>query len=44
VVGCVLATNIASQRVLAKMGMARVGERAIPEGTLLLYEATLPGR
>jgi len=41
VVGCVLATNIASQRVLENVGMARIGERAILEGTLLVYEATL---
>jgi RimJ/RimL family protein N-acetyltransferase len=44
VVGCVLATNVASQRVLENVGMARIGERPIPEGTLLLYEATLLGR
>jgi [ribosomal protein S5]-alanine N-acetyltransferase len=42
VVGCVLATNIASQRVLEKVGLARTGERPTGEGTLLLYEATLP--
>jgi [ribosomal protein S5]-alanine N-acetyltransferase len=41
VVGCVLATNIASQRVLEKVGLARNGERSIQEGTLLLYEAAL---
>jgi RimJ/RimL family protein N-acetyltransferase len=41
VVGCVLAANIASRRVLEKVGMKRVGERPIPEGTLLLYETTL---
>jgi RimJ/RimL family protein N-acetyltransferase len=37
VVSCVLASNIASQRVLEKVGMARIGERPTPEGTLLLY-------
>jgi [ribosomal protein S5]-alanine N-acetyltransferase len=41
VVGCVLANNLASQRVLEKVGLARIGERQILEGTLLLYEATL---
>jgi len=41
VVACVLATNVASQRVLENVGMERIGERPIPEGTLLLYEATL---
>jgi [ribosomal protein S5]-alanine N-acetyltransferase len=41
VVSCVLATNVASQRVLENVGMARIGERPILEGTLLLYEATL---
>lgn len=44
VVGCVLATNIASQRVLEKVEMARMGKRPILEGTLVLYEATLLGR
>jgi RimJ/RimL family protein N-acetyltransferase len=41
VVGCVLAANVASQRVLENVGMERVGERPIPGGTLLLYETTL---
>ena len=40
VVGCVLATNIASQRVLENVGMVRIGERPILEGMLLLYDAT----
>jgi ribosomal-protein-alanine N-acetyltransferase len=41
VVGYVLAINIASQRVLEKVGLARIGERPTLDGTLLLYEATL---
>lgn len=41
VIGCVLATNIASQRVLEKVGLAPIGDRPTLEGTLLLYEATL---
>jgi ribosomal-protein-alanine N-acetyltransferase len=40
VVGYVLASNVASQRVLEKIGLARIGERSTPEGTLLLYAAT----
>jgi [ribosomal protein S5]-alanine N-acetyltransferase len=42
VVGCVLANNRASQRVLEKVGLARIGERPTREGRLLLYETTLP--
>jgi len=42
VVGCALATSIASQRVLEKIGMARIGDRPTLEGTLLLYASTLP--
>jgi [ribosomal protein S5]-alanine N-acetyltransferase len=41
VVSCVLASNIASQRVLEKVGMARIGARPTPEGTLLLYATRL---
>jgi RimJ/RimL family protein N-acetyltransferase len=41
VVSCVLATNIASQRVLEKVGLARIGERTTVEGALLRYEAPL---
>ncbi len=40
VVGCVLATNVDSQRVLEKVGLTRIGERSTLEGTLVLYAAT----
>lgn len=40
VVACVLASNVASRRVLEKVGMARIGGRPTLEGTLLLYAAT----
>jgi [ribosomal protein S5]-alanine N-acetyltransferase len=42
VVACALATNIGSQRVLDKVGMARTGERPTATGALLLYATTLP--
>jgi ribosomal-protein-alanine N-acetyltransferase len=43
VVGYVLAGNIASQRVLTKVGMVRTGERQTPTGALILYSTNLPG-
>jgi ribosomal-protein-alanine N-acetyltransferase len=39
VVACVLAANVASQRVLANVGMTRIGEQPTPDGELLLYES-----
>jgi RimJ/RimL family protein N-acetyltransferase len=42
VVGYALATNVASQRVLEKVGMVLIGDRPTVNGSLLLYAANLP--
>jgi ribosomal-protein-alanine N-acetyltransferase len=41
VLGYALASNRASQRVLEKVGMIRVGEKPTPVGSLFLYQANL---
>lgn len=41
VIGCVLASNIGSQRVLEKIGMRRVGETPTADGPVVLLEMNL---
>ncbi len=42
IVGCVLASNRASQRVLAKVGMVLVADEPTAVGSLLRYQMSLP--
>lgn len=44
VVGCALDDNVASQRVLEKIGMRRTGQRATAQGDLVLYELNIAER
>jgi RimJ/RimL family protein N-acetyltransferase len=41
-IACALDDNVASQRVLEKIGMRRTGQRATAQGDLVLYELDLP--